>query len=82
MPPHAWPLYPDYDSFPLPAQVALLDMIYNLGAGGLGKFQQMKSVIEAGQWEEAAGQCRRAGIQQARNDWAAGQFRMVPTESA
>jgi GH24 family phage-related lysozyme (muramidase) len=66
--------YPDYDGYPPSAQEALLDMIYNLGAGGLAKFGRLKAAVVAGQWQVAARDCHRMGIQQARNDWAVAQF--------
>ena len=67
-------LYPEYASYPESAQQALLDMIYNLGAGGLAKFLRLKAAVRAGHWQAAAQACHRAGIQQARNDWTAQQF--------
>ncbi|SRR5579871_4897031 len=66
--------YPDLDTYPLPAQVALLDMIYNLGAAGLAKFRHLHSSIEAKDWAAAARQCHRMGIQASRNEWTAQQF--------
>jgi GH24 family phage-related lysozyme (muramidase) len=66
--------YPDYDGYPQPAQEALLDMIYNLGAGGLAKYKQLKAAVVAGNWQEASAQSHRNGIQQSRNDWTAQQF--------
>lgn len=66
--------YPGYDGYPQPAQEALLDMIYNLGPGGLAKFVHFKAAVLAGQWQVAAQQSHRTGIQQARNDWTAKQF--------
>ncbi len=66
--------YPDYDTYPQTVQEALLDMIYNLGAGGLAKFLRLKAAVKAQQWQVAAQDCHRMGIQQARNDWTAAQF--------
>ena len=66
--------YPEYDTYPQPAQVALLDMIYNLGAGGLAKFKRLKAAVLAGQWQVAAQDCHRQGIQQWRNDWTTEKF--------
>ena len=66
--------YPNYDTYPQTVQEALLDMIYNLGAGGLAKFGRLKAAVQAGRWQVAAQDCHRMGIQQARNDWTAAQF--------
>jgi GH24 family phage-related lysozyme (muramidase) len=66
--------YPEYENYPPSVQQALLDMIYNLGAGGLAKFGHLRAAVRAGQWQAAAHACHRMGIQQARNDWAAAQF--------
>jgi len=66
--------YPAYETYPQPAQIALLDMIYNLGGPGLAKFVQFKAAVVAGDWQLASQQCYRNGIQLARNNWAAQQF--------
>jgi GH24 family phage-related lysozyme (muramidase) len=58
-----------YDSYPLPAKRALLDMIYNLGLDGLLKFKKMKASVEAGDWTTAAAQCHRNGPSDERNNW-------------
>ena len=58
-----------YAGYPAPAKRALLDMIYNLGPGGLGAFVRLRTAIEAGNWDAAASECQRNGISQARNDW-------------
>ena len=66
--------YPGYGGYPQPAQEALLDMIYNLGAGGLAKYKQLKAAVQAGDWQEASAQSHRNGIQASRNTWTAQQF--------
>jgi len=58
-----------YADYPAPAKRALLDMIYNLGKGGLLKFKKLKAAAEAGKWKEAAAESHRNGPSQARNDW-------------
>jgi GH24 family phage-related lysozyme (muramidase) len=63
-----------YDSYPLAAKRALLDMIYNLGLAGLLKFKKLKAAVEAGDWQGAAAQCHRNGPSQERNDWTRDQF--------
>lgn len=59
-----------YQAFPTPVQLALLDMVYNLGLPGLKKYKQLrKSVLHRphGQWTQAAGQCYRHGPSEDRN---------------
>lgn len=64
-----------FDSFPLPAQVALLDMAYNLGIGGLKEYVHMLAACAGGDWNKAAAECHRNGISQERNDWCAAKFK-------
>ena len=61
--------YAGYDTYPVPAKRALLDMIYNLGTAGLLKFKKLEAAVEASQWTEAAAQCHRVGPSEERNDW-------------
>ncbi|WP_445679303.1 hypothetical protein [Radicibacter daui] len=63
---------PDFAGLPEPAREVLLDMHFNLGDGGLCKarWPSLFRAVEARDWQTAADQCRRKGIQQARNDWA------------
>jgi GH24 family phage-related lysozyme (muramidase) len=63
-----------YDSYPLTAKRALLDMIYNLGLVGLLKFKKLQAAVESGDWQAAAAQCHRNGPSQERNDWTRDQF--------
>jgi GH24 family phage-related lysozyme (muramidase) len=63
-------IYPGFDAFPPSAQEALLDMIYNLGAGGLvAKFPTFTREMRAGDWRDAAAQSHRAGLADTRNDY-------------
>jgi len=66
---------PKFDTYPAPAQAALFDMAYNLGIGGLKKFPHMLAAVDAGDWEAAAQQSHRNGIQDARNNETAALFR-------
>jgi GH24 family phage-related lysozyme (muramidase) len=50
-------------------QVALWDMIYNLGPRGLAGFKSLRQAIEEGDWEEAARQSHRLKISDDRNDF-------------
>lgn len=63
-------MFPYFGDYPLSAQIALWDMIYNLGAGGLlREFPLMRQAIQEGNWEEAARQSHRSGIGESRNDY-------------
>jgi GH24 family phage-related lysozyme (muramidase) len=62
-------LFPNFDSFPAPAQRAFVDMAYNLGIEGLGRFHQLRTAVEAGDWRAAAGECHRRTCRAERNDW-------------
>jgi GH24 family phage-related lysozyme (muramidase) len=65
---------PAFDSMPLPARRALVDMAYNLGVHGLGMFPHMLAAVNAGDWEMAAGQCHRSTCRDTRNAWTAQMF--------
>ena len=59
-----------YDKLPDRVKMALLDMSYNLGPEGLLKgYPKMLHAVEIGAWTEAAAECARGGINEARNDW-------------
>jgi type VI secretion system secreted protein VgrG len=70
-------------NYPEPAQEALFDMAYNLGVGGLKKFTKLLAACAAGDWAAAAGESRRRGIPDWRNDEAAALFRSasIPQET-
>lgn len=54
--------------WPEPVQIALVDMAFNLGAGGLNKYRKLQSAVFARQWALAADECSRGGIGAARNE--------------
>jgi GH24 family phage-related lysozyme (muramidase) len=65
---------PGYSGYPLPAQVAILDLAYNVGERSVEHWRLIAS-CEAGDWATAATQChRKPPISQSRNDWAKAQF--------
>ena len=69
---------PQWDTFPAPAQAALFDMAYNLGIEGLlHKFPHMLNAVNRGDWETAARECHRTGIQEPRNQETAALFRQA-----
>jgi GH24 family phage-related lysozyme (muramidase) len=60
-----------YDKLPDGVKLTLLDMAYNLGPTGLlTGYPKMLLAIENGAWAEAAADCARRGIGEARNAWA------------
>jgi GH24 family phage-related lysozyme (muramidase) len=69
-------LLPGFPLFPELAQEALLDMAFQLGAGGLmSKFPHLALAAKAQDWQSCADQCHRAGIQEWRNTATADLFR-------
>ena len=60
---------PGLPTYPAPAQEALLDMAFQLGAHGLvEKFTHMIADVMAQNWPACADNCHREGIAQWRND--------------
>jgi GH24 family phage-related lysozyme (muramidase) len=57
------------DQFPENAVLALTDMAFNLGIGGLMKFHIFLNSFRNREWKTCAKECIRNGIQQERNDW-------------
>jgi GH24 family phage-related lysozyme (muramidase) len=63
------------EQYPESAQVALLDMSFNLGAGALlTKWPSLRAACAKGDWATAAKQCSRTGVQAARNQATAALF--------
>lgn len=67
--------YPDFDKLPDAAQWALVDMAFNLGGAGLKNFVKLKAALGKAvqsktkeDWEAAAAESKRNGIQSSRND--------------
>ncbi|MCB1738441.1 MAG: hypothetical protein KDI42_09970, partial [Gammaproteobacteria bacterium] len=61
-------LFPDYDDFPDPARMGILDMAFNLGLNGLDtKFPSFCRNARNRDWQGCAQQCHRRGISDARN---------------
>lgn len=60
----AWHL----NNWPECAQIALVDMAFNLGAGGLAKYRKLHVAVFARQWAVAAAECTRNGVGVARNE--------------
>jgi SPP1 gp7 family putative phage head morphogenesis protein len=63
-------MFPGFGNFPLSAQIALWDMIYNLGPSNLRTgFPRMRQAILDGDWEEAARQSHRRQPSEERNQY-------------
>jgi GH24 family phage-related lysozyme (muramidase) len=61
---------PGFDAFPTEARLALFDMIFNLGATKLKKsYLSFNLAIAKADWEKAAKECFRNGIQLTRNNY-------------
>jgi GH24 family phage-related lysozyme (muramidase) len=72
-----------YTTFPDPAKLGLLDMIYNLGATGLFKgFPTFMGYVAKQDWLNAATQCHRNGPSVERNDWTKQQFLAAAADAA
>ncbi len=61
-------MFPEFGNYPLPAQIAIWDMIYNLGPSRLRNlFPSMRQAILDSDWEEAANESHRDGPSEERN---------------
>jgi len=60
--------YPDFDEYPDPAQLAMLDMAFNLGTSGLkNTWPRLNAAIDAEDWAKAALECNRPQVNPTRN---------------
>lgn len=73
--------FPAFWSWPQPAQLGALDMIYNLGGTKLlgsaerfSAFPDWKAAAMREDWPVCMEQCERGGISSIRNTWTQGQF--------
>ncbi|MBE0364573.1 hypothetical protein PULV_a2291 [Pseudoalteromonas ulvae UL12] len=59
----------DFEQLPSPVQIALFDLVYNVGSTNLQhKWPKLHQAIKQQDWHEAAKQSSRKGIQAARNE--------------
>ena len=63
-----------YSTHPQPVQRALSDMVWNLGLGGLLKYQQLRAALDRRDYATCAMECHRRGVSDARNKWTADLF--------
>jgi GH24 family phage-related lysozyme (muramidase) len=74
--------YSDYDSYPSSVQLALLDMAFNLGTGGLkNKWPKLNKAIDEENWATAALESFRPGASPSRNSAVRGLFEAAAAES-
>lgn len=61
-------VFAHFDTFPDDAQLAVLDMAFNLGVGALNtKWPKFKAAVNAEKWSEAVTECVRPSSRPARN---------------
>ncbi|WP_199063397.1 hypothetical protein [Serratia sp. ASV30] len=66
--------YPSFYDFSLKIQVALHDMIYQLGVAGLGKFTNFNTAVNKKDWAKAAIESKRPDANAARNKFVSDTF--------
>ena len=75
-------VFPAFNSYPAEACAAIFDMAFNLGLGKLtSQFPIFCKAVKEMDWTTAALQCRRIGINDARNDWTKLQFETAATDN-
>jgi|KBSSwiStaDraftv2_1062776.scaffolds.fasta_scaffold00267_43 GH24 family phage-related lysozyme (muramidase) len=67
-------LLPDFDSYPAPAQSALVDIAFNCGVSGLSTFHHLLDACRNRQWAAAAELCHRKTSRAERNEWTRAKF--------
>lgn len=61
-------------TLPAQAQIALVDMGYNLGTHGLNEYVHLRAAVLARAWSAAAAECHRRKIGEDRNEATRGLF--------
>ena len=73
--------YVGFSRFPPSAQLAILDMAFNLGASAVKKrWPKLNQAIDRGDWAAAAVECVRPGANPARNEGTIDLFRKAAGE--
>lgn len=74
--------YPDdFDKLHKNVQLALFDMIFNLGATKIiSSFPNFNKALKASDWKKAATESNRPDVSPARNQYVKQQFNTVPTK--
>jgi len=75
--------FESFDQLPRPVKMALLDMIFNVGATRLSNhYPQMNANIRAGNWSRAARESSRLNIDMRRNEYVRQLFLSAAREEA
>jgi GH24 family phage-related lysozyme (muramidase) len=75
--------YAAYDTFPDSAQLAMLDMAFNLGTFALkNKWPKLNAAIDSGDWSAAATECIRPEANAARNAATVALFQQAAAAAA
>jgi hypothetical protein len=61
--------FPRFDDLPQGVQLAIVDMAWNLGLGGLHKFGEFIGAVNRDDFDTAARECHRIDCRPERNDW-------------
>jgi GH24 family phage-related lysozyme (muramidase) len=73
----------EFDALPDEVQMALFDMVYNLGAAGLSnKFPKFNQAVKTSNWTTAASESNRPKLAVARNQYVKQLFTTVATQAA
>jgi GH24 family phage-related lysozyme (muramidase) len=67
-------IFHDFRTFPISAQMALMDMYFNLGFYGFRKYSLLQKAVLYRDWTNAADTCFRLGIPERRNKRTRDQF--------
>jgi GH24 family phage-related lysozyme (muramidase) len=67
--------FPEFDNLPAPVQIAIYDMVFNLGS--LRAFPKFVAAVNARDWNLAAEECLRRDVGQKRNHDTADLFEQV-----
>ena len=70
--------YDDFDKLDKNVQMALFDMIFNLGAKKIViKFPEFDKAIKSGDWKKAARECNRPQLNPERNNYVKAKLNAV-----
>jgi GH24 family phage-related lysozyme (muramidase) len=67
-------LFPAFESFPVQAKRALVDMAFNCGLAGLAGFVHLREAVGRQDWVACSSRCHRASKREGRNEWTAAMF--------
>lgn len=67
-------MFQGWDNLPATARSGLLDMAFNLGLGGLRRFEHLREAVQDRKWLIASKECNRRTCRDSRNQWTREQF--------